>query len=179
MAEAVKTETRGRPPISENTRLTGKQLKFVELYCTREGTETLQNLAIEAGFSKSGAHTRAYEMLNPKKSPHICKAVRERKAKLIEKYAVTYGQHLADLGKIRDAAYANQNYAGAVAAEKARGQAAGLYVSKSEIRHGSIDQMSKEEVKKALDDLKRQLGERVIEHEPDRVELLEEAQKET
>ena len=168
MAEALKTETRGRPPISENTRLTGKQSKFVELYCTREGTETLQNLAIEAGFSKSGAHTRAYEMLNPKKSPHICKAVRERRAELNEKYAVNFGQHLADLGKIRDQSIA----------EKARGQAAGLYVNRSEIRHGSIDQMSKEEVQQALNDLKRQLGEKVIEHEANGVELLEASQKE-
>ena len=178
MAEAIKTETRGRPPISENTRLTGKQAKFVELYCTREGTETLQNLAIEAGFSKSGAHTRAYEMLNPKKSPHICKAVRERRAELNERYAVNFGQHLADLGKIRDQSIAAGNYAAATAAEKARGQAAGLYVNRSEIRHGSIDQMSKEEVQQALNDLKRQLGEKVIEHEANGVELLEASQKE-
>ena len=36
--------------------------------------------------------------------------------------------------------------------------------------------MSKAEVKKALDELKRQLGEKVIDVEPDRVELLEASQ---
>ena len=33
-----------------------------------------------------------------------------------------------------------------------------IYVNKSEIRHGSIDSMSKEEVQKALDELKRTYG---------------------
>ena len=47
-------------------------------------------------------------------------------------------------------------------------------MNKSEVRHGSIDQMSKAEVKKALEELKRQLGERVIDVEPDGVEVLEE-----
>jgi hypothetical protein len=44
----------------------------------------------------------------------------------------------------------NGNYASAVAAEKSRGQAAGLYVDRKEILHGKIDQMSKEEVLKEI-----------------------------
>ena len=49
--EAGKVETRGRPRVSEDSRLTGKQIKFVELVATREGQDTLRNLAAEAGFS--------------------------------------------------------------------------------------------------------------------------------
>ena len=175
MAEVQKkVETRGRPRLSEDTRLTGKQLKFVELVATREGQDTLRNLAVEAGFSVSGAHTRAYEMLNPRKSPHIVKALKARRAELAEKYEVSYARHIRDLQHIRDQAIAAGAYSAAVQAEKARGLAQGdIYVNKSEIRHGSIDQMSKAEVKKALDELKRQLGEKVIDVEPDRVELLE------
>jgi hypothetical protein len=61
-----------------------------------------------------------------------------------------------------------------VQAEKARGLAQGnIYVNKSEIRHGSIDSMSKEQVKEALNELKRQLGEKVIDVEPERIEVLE------
>jgi hypothetical protein len=53
----------------------------------------------------------------------------------------------------------NGAYSAAVQAEYRRGQAQGdIYVSKSEIRHGSIDSMSKEEVQKALDELKRTYG---------------------
>jgi len=175
MAEMQKkVETRGRPRLSEDTRLTGKQLKFVELVATREGQDTLRNLAVEAGFSINGAHTRAYEMLNPRKSPHVVKALKARRAELAEKYEVSYARHIRDLQHIRDEAIAAGAYSAAVQAEKARGLAQGdIYVNKSEIRHGSIDQMSKAEVKKALDELKRQLGEKVIDVEPDRVELLE------
>jgi hypothetical protein len=43
-----------------------------------------------------------------------------------------------------------------VQAEYRRGQAQGdIYVNKSEIRHGSIDSMSKDEVLKALEDIKQ------------------------
>ncbi len=172
--EAGKVETRGRPRVTEDSRLTGKQVKFVELVATREGQDTLRNLAAEAGFSVKCAHTRAYEMLNPNKSPHIVKALRERRRELAEKYEVTYSRHIRDLQRIRDEALENGAYSAAVQAEKARGLAQGdIYVNKSEIRHGSIDQMSKEEVVKALNELKAQLGEKVIDVEADGVELLE------
>ena len=68
---------------------------------------------------------------------------------------------------------ANGAYSAAVQAEKARGLAQGnIYVNKSEIRHGSIDQMSKEQVQEALNELRRQLGEKVIDVEPERIEVL-------
>jgi hypothetical protein len=59
------------------------------------------------------------------------------------------------LQTIRDLALQNGAYSAAVMAEKARGMAQGdIYVNKSEIRHGSIDSMSKEEVMKALEEIK-------------------------
>jgi hypothetical protein len=60
---------------------------------------------------------------------------------------------------------ANGAYSAAVNAERLRGQAAGLYVSKSEVRIGSIDQMSKAEVEKALAELKRNMGGTVLDAE--------------
>ena len=51
----------------------------------------------------------------------------------------------------------NGAYSAAVQAEYRRGQAQGdIYISKSEVRHGSIDSMSKEEVEKALKEIKEQ-----------------------
>ena len=83
------------------------------------------------------------------------KAIREYKAELDKKYAVDYGRHIKDLQRIRDEALDNGAYSAAVAAEKARGQAEGsIYINKSEIRHGSIDQMDRAQVMKALDELK-------------------------
>ena len=50
----------------------------------------------------------------------------------------------------------NGAYSAAVQAEYRRGQAQGdIYVSKSEIRTGSIDSMSKDEVLKALKEIKQ------------------------
>ena len=60
---------------------------------------------------------------------------------------------------------ANNAWSAAVMAERLRGQAAGLYVSNSEIRHGSIDSMSKVEVEKALADLQKTMGGKIIEGE--------------
>ena len=53
-------------------------------------------------------------------------------------------------------ALTNGAYSAAVQAEYRRGQAQGdIYVSKSEIRTGSIDSMSKEEVMSALKEIKQ------------------------
>ena len=74
---------------------------------------------------------------------------------------------MRDLQRIRDVALENGAYSAAVQAEYRRGQAANMYVSRSEVLHGSIDQMSKADVEKALAEVKKQLGEeeKVIEGE--------------
>jgi len=57
---------------------------------------------------------------------------------------------------IRDRAIEAGAWAAAVQAEYRRGQAIGtIYIDRKEIRHGSIDSMSKEEVQRKLDELKR------------------------
>jgi hypothetical protein len=50
-------------------------------------------------------------------------------------------------------------YGAAVQAEYRRGQALGsIYIDRKEIRHGTIDSMSKEEVVKKLEEIKRLYG---------------------
>jgi hypothetical protein len=60
------------------------------------------------------------------------------------------------LAEIRDSAIGSGNFAAAVAAEKSRGQAAGLYIDRKEILHGKIDQMSREEVMKEIQKLQEE-----------------------
>jgi phage terminase small subunit len=153
----------GRPRTTENTRLTKKQAEFVELVATKEGELTLRECAEKAGY-KGGAHTRAYELLNPRISPHVVAALNARRKELAEKYAVDFGRHVKSLQIIRDESMQNGAFSAAVQAEYRRGQAAGLYVSRTEVRH-SIDSMTKAEVEKALADLQRTMGEKVIEGE--------------
>ena len=84
--------------------------------------------------------------------PHVVAKIQEYREELDEMYGVGYKKHVRDLQKIRDAAMGAGAYSAAVMAEYRRGQAQGdIYVSKSEIRTGSIDQMSREDVERELE----------------------------
>lgn len=151
----AKKETRGRKRATVNHPLTRKQELFVKELVSKDGQITLREAAINAGYSATSAHTRAYELTNPNISPHVVAAIQSYRRELDEKYGITYQRHIRDLQSIRDLALQNGAYSAAVQAEYRRGQAQGdIYVSKSEIRHGSIDSMSKEEVLKALEEIK-------------------------
>ena len=148
-------ETRGRPPVTVASPLTRKQELFVKELVSKDGQITLREAAVNAGYSVGSAHTRAYELTNPHISPHVVAAIQAYRRELDEKFGVTYQRHLRDLQLIRDTALQNGAYSAAVQAEYRRGQAQGdIYVSKSEIRHGSIDSMSKDEGLKALEEIK-------------------------
>jgi len=62
---------------------------------------------------------------------------------------------MRDMQIIRDKALEAGNYGAAVQAEYRRGQALGtIYIDRKEIRHGTIDTMSKEEVMRKLQSIK-------------------------
>ncbi len=124
--------------------LTPKQEKFAQIYATEEVTQT--EAAIRAGYAKSNAHAIASHMLNGRSYPAVLERILQIKKELQDKYHVDFESHVRKLAQIRDEAMQNGNYASAVAAEKSRGQAAGLYIDRKEILMGKIDQMSKEEV---------------------------------
>lgn len=149
-------DRRGRPPATVEQPLTRKQELFVRELVSKDGQITLREAAINAGYAATSAHSRAYELTNPHISPHVVAAIQAYRRELDEKYGVTYQRHLRDLQNIRDIALQNGAYSAAVQAEYRRGQAQGdIYVNKSEIRHGSIDSMSKEDVLKALEEIKQ------------------------
>ena len=179
---ALQEQTLGRPKNHVNSRLTSRQQKFASIVAAKEGELTLRECAEEAGYPAGSSHSRAWELLNPRKSPHVLAEVKRRRDELNEKYRVDYGRHLKSLAKLRDESLANGAYSAAINAERLRGQAAGLYVSKSEIRVGSIDSMSKDQVQKELAELKKQLGDdaKIIEGDviESRSELLETAKDE-
>ena len=152
-------EARGRKRLNENSPLTRKQEKFVKELVSNDGTITMTEAAERAGYTSKSAPVRASQMTNPHISPHVCAAIKKYRDELDSKFGVTYQRHVRDLQRIRDMAIENGAYSADVQAEYRRGQAQGdIYVSKSEVRHGSIDSMSKEEVQKALDELKRTYG---------------------
>ena len=138
-----------------NRKLTRRQEKFVKELVSNDGLITLREAARRAGYSISSCHARAFELTSPKHCPHVVAEITRYRDELDEMYAVGYKKHVRDLQKIRDLALDNGAYSAAVQAEYRRGQAQGdIYVSKSEIRTGSIDQMSREDVERELEKIR-------------------------
>jgi phage terminase small subunit len=139
--------------------LTAQEWKFVEEFCAGDGHVTLKEAALRAGYSENWAKGRARELTDPEVSPHIVAAIQQRRRELGEKYGTTFERHMRDLQVIRDQALQAGAYGAAVQAEYRRGQALGsIYIDRKEIRHGTIDSMSKEEVMRKLEEIKRLYG---------------------
>ena len=142
--------------LPEDKPLNRREQLFVQELVSKDGQITMRDAAINAGYPAKSAHVRAHELTNPAVKPHVVKAIKTYRAELDAKYGVEYKRHLRDLQKIRDAALEKGAFSAAVQAEYRRGQAQGdIYVNKSEIRHGTIDGMSKEEVLNAIKELKQ------------------------
>lgn len=152
-ADVGKLKTKGKRV------MTAKHWKFVTEYVSGDGRVTLKEAAIRAGYKESSASVMAWQLTNPDLNPHIVAAIQEYRAELASKYNTSYERHMKDLQLIRDKALEAGAYAAAVQAEYRRGQALGtIYVERKEIRHGTIDSMSKEEVQRKLDELKKLYG---------------------
>lgn len=146
-------------PLSKQKTLKPREWKFVQEYVSGDGRVTLKEAAIRAGYNPANASVRAWQLTHPDHNPHIVAAIQAYRAELASKYNTSYERHMKDLQMIRDKALEAGAYAAAVQAEYRRGQALGtIYVERKEIRHGTIDSMSKEEVQRKLDELKKLYG---------------------
>lgn len=161
--------------------LSPQEWKFVEEFCAADGHVTMKEAAIRAGYSEVWARNRARELTDPDMNPHIVAAIQERRRELGEKYGTTFERHMRDLQLIRDQALQAGAYGAAVQAEYRRGQALGtIYIDRKEIRHGTIDSMSKEEVMRKLQEIRRLYGDgnpvvditpRQVEQDPEVLEM--------
>ena len=130
--------------------LTEKQRIFVEIYTANEGRLTPTECARQSGYKRERAATTASELLNVNKYPKVVSAVMKRRNEIADTHRVEMNKHVQELARLRDKALNEKSYSAAVNAERLRGQAAGLYIDRKEIRTGSIDDMSREEVLKKL-----------------------------
>ena len=157
----ARVEARISAPVKQHKPrlLSPQEWKFVEEFVAGDGHVTLKEAALRAGYSENWAKNKARELTDPDMNPHIVAAIQERRRELGEKYATTFERHMRDLQVIRDQALTAGAYGAAVQAEYRRGQALGtIYIDRKEIRHGTIDSMSKEEVQRKLDEIKRLYG---------------------
>jgi len=175
MSTWKKTKEKLLTPVQKplNRPLTAQEWRFVQEIVTSFGEITLKEAAIRAGYDPLKAKAKAVELTNPKTSAHIVAAIQEQRQEMAEVYGTTYERHMRDLQRIRDAALQAGNFGAAVQAEFRRGQALGtIYVERKEVRYGTIDSMSKEEVMKELERLKDVYGGagNIIDLTPEQVE---------
>ena len=133
--------------------LTSRQKIFVQIFAENEGRLTPTECARQAGYKEDRANTTASELLNPKKYPKVVNALIRRRAEIDKTHEVKLQKHVQELARLREKALNEKSYSAAVNAERLRGQASGLYIDRKEIRTGTIDSMSREEVLKHLKEL--------------------------
>lgn len=175
-------ERSGNGPQSKrrNQILTTQEWKFVNEFVAGDGHVTAKEAALRAGYPEKKIKYYAETLTDPEMNPHIVAEIQKLRAELAEKYATTYERHMRDLQLIRDQALAAGAYGAAVQAEYRRGQALGtIYIDRKEIRHGTIDSMSKEEVIRKLEEIKKLYGNGspIIDVTPQQVEQSLEAEE--
>ena len=139
-------------PIRANG-LTDKQQIFVKIFTENEGRLTPTECARQAGYSEASANVTASVLLNGKRYPKVVDAVIARRAEIEKTHEVKLNKHVQELTRLREKSLVEKSFSAAVNAERLRGQAAGLYIDRKEIRTGTIDSMSREEVLKQLKEL--------------------------
>ena len=129
-------------------RLTEMQMRFAELlvFGDENGPLTQTEAALKAGYSPKRARQEGSELCNPKLSPLVVKHIGELKEERIKKHEVTYESHIAELGRLREAALKKGSFSSAVNAEANRGKAAGLYIDRKIIKTGKLEDMSEQEL---------------------------------
>ena len=154
-------------------RLTEMQKRFAEYIVFNEGRTTGADAAIAAGYSEKRARVEASELQNPRLSPLVVQYIGSLREEKLKKFEVTYDRHVAELGKIREAALKKGAFSAATNAEKNRGMAAGLYIDRKIIKTGKLEDLSEEELelkmKKILDDYAPILNAKQVEALPDEV----------
>ena len=107
-------------------RLTEMQIRFAEhlVFGGPDGPCTKTEAAILAGYSKANARHEGSTLTNPKLFPLVVKYIGDLKEERLKKYEVNYDAHVAELGRIKDAASKKGAWSAAVNAETNRGKAA-------------------------------------------------------
>ena len=160
-------------------RLTEMQRRFAEflVFGDENGQLTQSEAAIKAGYSPKRARQEGSELTNPKLSPLVVKLIGELREERIRKHEVTYEGHVAELGRLREAALKKGSFSSAVNAETNRGKAAGLYIDRKIIKTGKLEDLSEQELeskmKQILSDYEPLLNAKTVEGEVNEIKSSE------
>ena len=155
------------------------QRRFAEflVFGDENGQLTQSEAAIKAGYSPKRARQEGSELTNPKLSPLVVKLIGELREERIRKHEVTYEGHVAELGRLREAALKKGSFSSAVNAETNRGKVAGLYIDRKIIKTGKLEDLSEQELeskmKQILSDYEPLLNAKTVEGEVDEIKSSE------
>mgnify|MGYP003667811248 FL=1 len=155
--------------MSRRKHLTPQQLKFVNLLVYNEGRLTATECAVQSGYAKERARSSASELQNSNYYPLVVQEINRLRKEINEKYRVSLETHMRDLDEIKRIALEAGSYSAAVQAEVARGKAGGLYIEQKIIKHGRIDQLSPDEIRKELEEIANQFKPKIIEGKAEEV----------
>ena len=129
--------------------LTDMQKKFARFYVEAfYGKEYLSNteVAIKSGYSPDSAYQRAYELLNPRISPHVVQYIGKLKDDFKIKHNIDPDKHMARLNHLGRIAEENKMIGVSLRAEELRGKVAGYYIDRQIIKNKGIEDMSEEQL---------------------------------
>ena len=129
--------------------LTDMQKKFARYYVEAFfGKEYLSNteVAIKSGYAPDSAYQRAYELLNPKISPHVVMYISMLKEDFKIKHNIDPDKHMARLNHLGRLAEEKGMYGIALRGEELRGKVAGYYIDRQIIKNKGVDDMTEEEL---------------------------------
>ena len=131
------------------SRLTEMQMKFCEIlvYGGKEGPVTGTEAAIQAGYSVDRARFTASELQSYKKYPKVVAYLTELRRDKLSKFEVNYDNHIARLASLGIKSERKGNMQAAIRAEELRGKASDLYINRTEMRTGKLDDLTTEELR--------------------------------
>ena len=134
--------------------LTEMQRKFARYYVEAfYGKEYLSNteVAIKAGYGPDSAYQRAYELLNPRISPHVVTYIGKLKEDFKIKHDIDPDKHMARLNHLGRLAEDKGQFGVAGRMEELRGKVAGYYIDRQIIKtKKGVDDMTEEELNEQL-----------------------------
>ena len=133
--------------------LTEMQKKFARYYVEAfYGKEYLSNteVAIKSGYAPDSAYQRAYELLNPRLSPHVVTYIGKLKEDWKSKHDIDPSKHMARLNHLGQIAEKNKNFGVSLRAEELRGKVAGYYIDRQIIKNKGVDDMTEEELNEQI-----------------------------
>ena len=119
-------------------KVTPIQEKFVDEYCSKFGEISATQCAINAGYARNSAHTRAHELLDWRLHPEVRQEIDRRLEDTRKVWEIDRDKNLRKLNDIGKKADAKGLYGVSLKAEELRGKVAGLYVEKQMVMKAEL-----------------------------------------